>query len=195
MRLSRSSTALLAAALAAAGASAQNVQLPKLEEMANLLLSAQGIQQALADGGGKADAAAAYGSQSEVWSAFLNAASENLEGGSIQAYASKFEDLKCVCCLVLTVWCCVGGKVDSSRDGVPHPLLLTHFTYPPYRPRDGDASGIFNSAVPGEVADGSSITTLNLGVNMNKQLNQVRPLFAPPRSPFSDARATTSRGV
>lgn len=39
--------------------------------------------------------------------------------------------------------------------------------------RDGDATGIFNSAVPGDAVDTSSITTLSLGVNMNKQLNEV----------------------
>lgn len=40
--------------------------------------------------------------------------------------------------------------------------------------RDGDASGIFNSEVPGETASGNSITTLRLGVDLNKQLNEVR---------------------
>lgn len=39
--------------------------------------------------------------------------------------------------------------------------------------RDGDATGIFNSAVPGDPVNTGSIATLSLGVNMNKQLNEV----------------------
>lgn len=101
MRLTRSSSrrgvALLALALAAPAALAQSIQLPKLEQLANMLLSAQGIQQAMQDKAATADTLQEYSTQSEVWSAFLNAASNNLDGGSLQAYASKFDDLKYVC--------------------------------------------------------------------------------------------------
>ena len=95
MRLFRSSrraaAALGLAALAAGGVQAQ-FKIPKVEDMANMFLSAAGTADALnqAEGGQVLSSAA---SDSEVWSAFLNAASKGLEGSSLQAYAGKFTDV------------------------------------------------------------------------------------------------------
>lgn len=43
--------------------------------------------------------------------------------------------------------------------------------------RDGDASGIFNSEVPGERAPHDAISTLRMGVDVNKQLTEVRKVL------------------
>lgn len=93
MRLLRS-TGVLALALALPAATAQDIQLPRADELATMFLSSAGVQEALRNADVNAQAAQAQGSQSEVWSAFLNAAANNLEGGSLQQYAKSFDNLK-----------------------------------------------------------------------------------------------------
>lgn len=60
----------------------------------------------------------------------------------------------------------------------PHALALPNSPINPCNrrnrhDRDGDASGIFNSEVPGERAPHDAITTLRMGMDVNKQLTEV----------------------
>ncbi len=112
MRLLRSSRApalALALALALPAAVAQSINLPSVEDAASMFLSASGVQEALQNAGSNVGS---VGSQSEVWSAFLNAASQNLQGGSLQQYASSFDNLKWV--LALSILYSPSGLNSSS---------------------------------------------------------------------------------
>lgn len=102
MRLLRSSrgaaaTAALALTLALPASRAQG-SLPKLEDAASAFLSSEGVQQVMneAEMQNQLAQSSLPPSQAEVWSAFLNAASNNLEGGSLQKYAQSFGELRYV---------------------------------------------------------------------------------------------------
>ncbi len=67
-------------------------EMPKVEDMASAFLSASGAAEKMKAAG--ASTGPLGGSNSEVWSAFLNAAATNLNGGSLQQYATAFTDLR-----------------------------------------------------------------------------------------------------
>lgn len=97
MRILRRTSALSAAVglSFAAVSRGEDIKVPKIEDAASAFLTASGAAQALAANDPTAQATA-YGSDSAAWSAFLNAASQNLQGGSLAKYASSFEQLKYV---------------------------------------------------------------------------------------------------
>lgn len=70
-------------------------QLPAPEDVASALLTASGVLEKMqAASIASADKAAAAGTDSAVWSAFLNAAKDNTQDGSIGQIAKNFATLQ-----------------------------------------------------------------------------------------------------
>jgi hypothetical protein len=96
-----STTANAAAAAQAASNAAEtasealkesNGEIPKVEDMASTLLSSSGISEQLK--AASLEPTGGFGSNSEVWSAFLNSARDGVQGGSMQHYAKTFAGLQ-----------------------------------------------------------------------------------------------------
>jgi hypothetical protein len=115
---------------AAVGDALANGEIPKIEDVASALLSSSGISDELK--AASISPAGGFSSDSAVWAAFLNAARNGLEGGSLEKYAKSFGGLE-----------------------------------------QGDASTLFNSAVPGESVNPNSLLTMTLGTDFNKQIGSV----------------------